>query len=144
MAALFMAVTRLVAVRVAGRGSLGNRGNASNGAGLIEPAPFQDAPVLAAVKDASRRCAVGLRPIPDRSCARCPVGDQAGTEKRLPSRTKKRIIVSGAMMSPTGPVHAASFNTLARAGSNSVRVRNIAQATASSRSATVRNARPCE
>ena len=43
-----------------------------------------------------------------------------------------------------GSVHAASFNAPGRAGSNSVRVRNIAQATASNRSPTVRNARPCE
>ncbi len=70
-------------------------------------------------------------------------------------------IVSGAVQPPRGVInatvqvrlgvaassglaHAASFSARALAGSNVVRARNIAQATASNRSATVRNARPCE
>ena len=74
---------------------LGNASNARRGAGLIKPAPFESDTALAAVKDASRRCAVGLRPILDRGRARYLVDDQAGTKKRLPSRTKKQMIVSG-------------------------------------------------
>ena len=69
--------------------------SARRGAGLIEPAPFEGDTALAAVKDASRRCAVGLRPILDRVRARRPVDCQAGTKKRLTSRTKKHMIVSG-------------------------------------------------
>ena len=97
-AILFPAVRRLVMASAVRHGSLKDKCNASHGAGLIEPAPFQDDPVLTAVKDASRRCAVGLRPILDRGCARRLVDDQAGTEKRLPSRTKKQMIPSGTSM----------------------------------------------
>jgi hypothetical protein len=98
VAILLIAVRQLVVVRAAMCGALKDKRNASGGAGPIEPAPFQDDPALAAVKDASRRCAVGLRPILDRDRARCLVDGQAGTEKRLPSRTKKRMIVSGTTM----------------------------------------------
>jgi hypothetical protein len=51
-ATLFLAVLRLVAASAVRRGSLKDKCNANHGAGLIEPAPFQDDPVLAAVKDA--------------------------------------------------------------------------------------------
>lgn len=84
--------------RAASRGSLDDKCDANDDAGLIEPAPFQGDPALAAVKDASRRCAVGLWPILDRGRARRLVGDQAGTKKRLPGRTKKRMIMSGTTM----------------------------------------------
>src|ERR1700684_3291248 len=49
VAKFFIAVRRLVVALAARRGSLKDKCNASGGAGLIEPAPFQGDPVLAAV-----------------------------------------------------------------------------------------------
>jgi hypothetical protein len=92
---IFYLGERLVGVRAARRGSFRDKYNADGGAGPIEPAPFQGDPALVAVKDASRRRAVGPRPILDRDRARGLVDGQAGTKKRLPRRTKKRMTVSG-------------------------------------------------
>ena len=47
--------------------------------------------MLAAVKDAARRSAVGLRPIPDRGCARRLGDRQAGTKKRPLSAELRNI-----------------------------------------------------
>jgi hypothetical protein len=58
------------------------------------------------------------------------------------ARSGRRDGRSGRTMGWIGRGHAAAFSAPARLGSNSVCVLNIAQATASIRSATVRNARP--
>ena len=70
----------------------------------------------------------------DKACARRFGESLVGTE-RWPSRSNQEM---------TWLVQAASFWTVARVGLNFVCVLSIAHATASSRSPTVRNARPCE
>lgn len=69
---------------------------------------------------------------------------QNSSAARRRDKTPPRECGSARLSGRLGSAHAACFSAPTWAGSNSVRVRNIAQATASSRSATVRNARPCE
>lgn len=67
-------------------------GTSMSGGRSVSPLPVDDAVVLAPVQDASRRRAVGLRPILDRRCTRRPWNAQVGTAG-WPSRPNNRMIV---------------------------------------------------